>query len=163
MEASGNTRGVVESLGCLAIFGLSRESSSMHVVLFSLSIVGLYISSYFSLLYYGFMDVQTSFVPAFCRMEEGACHLVLRHPDAKLFGMPNWVVGIGYYFIMLVLSSGTGSPTLVSLARVASWLSVLVAAYLVYSLIFRIRIGCVLCFVCHAINVVIAMVMTFWW
>jgi uncharacterized membrane protein len=69
----------------------------MHGVLILLSVVGLYISLYFSLVYYGLMGTRNRLVPAFCRMEEDACQLVVHHSDARVLGVPNSVLGAGYY------------------------------------------------------------------
>ena len=134
----------------------------MHVALIALSVIGLYISSYFSLVYYRLIDASTRLIPSFCRMEEGACRLVIHHPDATLFVVPNSMLGAGYYLCVVIAGIGIENPIFVSVIRSASWISVLLAAYLVYSLGFRVKMMCPLCLVSHGINLVIAVLLTFY-
>ena len=153
-------REVFESLGCVAIFHSLRGAPTMHGALIILSAVGLYISLYFSLVYYRLIGANTGLVPSFCRMEEGACRLVIHHHDANLFGVPNSVLGVGYYLCVVMVGIGVGDPFFVSVMQFASWLSVLLAVYLVYSLFSRVRVVCPLCLVSHGINLVIAVLLT---
>ena len=135
----------------------------MPVVVILLSMAGLYVSLYFSLISYGLMGVHSSLVPAFCRMGEETCSLVIHHPDARILRVPNSVLGVAYYSAVLALGLLAGSPVFVGVVRWASWLSVLAGGYLVYSLYFRVKAVCPLCLACHAINVLIAVVVTFLW
>jgi uncharacterized membrane protein len=135
----------------------------MHGVLVLLSVVGLYISLYFSLVYYRLIGTRNRLVPAFCRMEEDACQLVVRHSDARVFGVPNAVLGVGYYLLLVLIGVGVDLPMFVSSMRFASWVSVVLAAYLVYSLFSRVKVLCPLCLFSHALNLVIAVLLTLWW
>ena len=134
----------------------------MKVVLALLSGVGLYISLYFSLVYYRVIDARSVFVPSFCRMETNSCYLIIHHHDAKVFGLPNSVLGVVYYLIVL-LDVAIESPMVHVFAWLISCLAVAVGMYLVYSLYFKVKVACSLCFVCHVINALIATVLTLWW
>jgi uncharacterized membrane protein len=135
----------------------------MNVVLIILSLVGLYISLYFSLVNYALIATSSRLVPAFCRMEEGTCQLVIHHSDARILGIPNSLLGSGYYVLMILMSVGVNPPVFVSSMRFASWVSVVLAAYLVYSLLFRVKVLCPLCLVSHSLNLVIAVLLTLSW
>jgi uncharacterized membrane protein len=135
----------------------------MHGVLILLSGAGLYISLYFSLVYYRLISPRNSLVPAFCRTEESACRLVVHHLDARVFGVPNSVLGVGYYVLLMLIGVGVNFLMFVSLMRVASWASVVLGAYLVYSLFYRVKVLCPLCLFSHGLNLVIAVVLTLWW
>lgn len=128
-----------------------------------LSVVGLYISLYFSLVYYGLMGTRNRLVPAFCRMEEDACRLVVHHSDARVLGVPNSVLGAGYYLLLMLIGVGVYFPVFVSFMRFASWVSVALAAYLVYSLFSRVKVLCPLCLFSHGLNLVMAVLLTLSW
>jgi uncharacterized membrane protein len=132
----------------------------MVVILILLPAIGLYISTYFTLVYYGILPPDTRWIPSVCRMEKGACQLVIRHPDAKVFGVPNSLLAICYYTSVLALGLGVDFPIYVSIVEVASWATVLLAVYLIYSLFFKVKVVCPLCLVSHAINLVLAIVIT---
>jgi len=135
----------------------------MYGLLILLSAAGLYISLYFSLVYYGLISSSNSLVPAFCRMEEGACRFVVHHSDARVFGVPNSVLGAGYYVLLMLIGVGVNFSMFVSFMRVASWVPVALGAYLVYSLFSRVKVLCPLCLFSHGLNLVIAVVLTLWW
>ena len=133
----------------------------MVAILILLSVIGLYISAYFTLVYYRVLPADTKWIPPFCRMEEGSCQLVIRHPDAKVFGVPNSLLAICYYISVIGLGLGIDSPFYLSLVEFASWVTVALAVYLIYSLFFKVKVVCPLCLVSHAINIVLAIVITF--
>ncbi len=135
----------------------------MHLVLILLSAVGVYISMYFTLVYYRFITPNAAFIPAFCRMEEGTCQLVIHHPDARVLGVPNSLLGAGYYLFLILVNAGIGSPVIFSFMQVASWVPVVFGAYLVCSLFFKVKVLCALCIVSHGINLAIALLFTLWW
>ncbi len=134
----------------------------MHEALIILSGIGLYISVYFTLVYYKLVDANTKVVPSFCRMDEGTCQLVIRHPDARLSGLPNSVLGIGFYALVMLVGFGVDGTVLFLLVKWIAWVTVLLAVYLVYSLFFRVKVVCPLCLVSHAVSVVIAVLLTTW-
>jgi uncharacterized membrane protein len=128
-----------------------------------LSGIGLYISAYFTLVYYGALMPSTSLMPSFCRMGEQSCLSVIQTPYARVFKLPNFVLGIIYYAGLIILS-GTGlltSPVLILRVMTAiSWLTVGLGVYLVYALIYRVKVPCPLCYASHIINLALAILLT---
>ena len=133
-------------------------------LLLLLSLIGFLISLYFTLVYYRKIPANYFLVPQVCRMEEGACQAVLSTRDARVFGVPNFVLGLGYYSLILfiVLIKGFGVDPI--LFKVFLWVSILVvlfSVYLSYSLLFKIKTACPLCFISHGINTLIALLFLF--
>src|SRR5262245_49926013 len=122
-----------------------------------LSIAGLFIASYFTAIAYRWINPESAYLPGFCRMGEKTCASVIFTPRARVFGIPNSVLGQLYYLCLLAgLASGLlwREPFLTA-AIAASAATVLLGIYLTHSLLFRTRIPCRLCFTGHAINAVI--------
>jgi uncharacterized membrane protein len=131
-----------------------------HALLALLSLTGLYISAYFTLVYYRVIPPDSRWVPPFCRMEDQTCQLVVQHRDARVFGLPNSVLGVVFYAMILVNVLTGGIPTLTSLLMYGSWLTVALAVYLVHSLYFKVKVVCILCLISHGINLLIALLLT---
>lgn len=114
-------------------------------VLLALAVVGAAISFYFTLAYYG--KVESRQVPALlCRRAERSCVTILDTPYARLLGVPNAVVGLGFYLL-------TGAVAGLALAKaLPGWLwwvnlaaaaaTVLAAPYLVWALVARLKVWC---------------------
>lgn len=133
----------------------------MNVILVFLSLIGLYISSYFTLVYYGKILPENRLIPSFCSFDEKTCRLVIFHPHARIFLLPNFVLGIVYYLLVLLMAF-SGTDTVLSGGLLyASWLTVIVAIFLSYSLFFVVRIVCPLCLAAHGINILIACILTY--
>ena len=123
----------------------------------ALAAVGLCIATYFTAVAYRWMRPDTRWVPAFCRMGEQTCASIVFTPRARVLGLPNSVLGQAFYLALLV---GTplgllDRPALFALYLGASLLTVGLAVFLSYSLLFITRVPCVLCFTSHGINAVI--------
>lgn len=113
--------------------------------LLGLASVGLAVSSYFTLAYYG--RIESREVPAaLCRREERSCVSVLDTPYARLLGVPNAVLGLAFYAL-------TGAVAALALAEMLPrWLlwanlaaaaaSVALAPYLVWALVARLQSWC---------------------
>ncbi len=129
-------------------------------LLLLLAVVGLLIALYFVLVYYGLLRPDTRLVPAVCRMSDDSCQLVIRHPDAHIFSLPNAVYGVGFYLLLIVSILFPDTSFLHTAVLVVSWISVAVGIYLIYSLFFKIKIPCPLCLTAHGINIVLAVVLT---
>lgn len=127
------------------------------------ALIGLYISAYFTLVYYRKIKPDTLFIPAFCRLDENTCQLVIRHNDARVFWIPNFVLGIVYYIMILLLLVVPDFAFLYTGLLYVSWLNVALAIYLIHSLLFVVKILCPLCLAAHAVNIIIAFILTFWW
>lgn len=114
-------------------------------MLLGLAILGVVISLYFTLAYYERVESQE--IPsALCRGEERTCVTILDTPYARLFGVPNAVLGIGFYLF-------TGVVAALTLAEVLPrWLwqanlvvatgTVLLTPYLVWALAARLKTWC---------------------
>jgi len=127
-----------------------------------LSLIGLPISFYFTLVYYQRIPANYYLVPRVCRMKESTCQTVLSTRDARVFGIPNSALGVLYYGIVFLITLVGGWEAGGLVHRLFLWISILVvllSLYLSYSLLFKIKILCPLCFVSHGINVLIALVL----
>jgi uncharacterized membrane protein len=127
-----------------------------------LSLVGSLISIYFTLVYYQVIPANYYLVPRMCRMNEATCQTVLSARDAKVFGFPNSALGFLYYTIVffITLIGGWENNRFVHwVFLLISILVVLLTVYLSYSLLYKIKIVCPLCFVSHGINVAIALLL----
>jgi len=126
--------------------------------------IGIAISAYFTLVFFDIIPANSRFVAQVCRMDEQTCQYVLHTTYAKLFGVPNSLLGAIFYAFILytVLAHGPNSSAFISLvATLSSVLSVLASIYLTHALIVKLKTNCVLCFTCHALNLVILILLTY--
>ena len=132
-------------------------------VLTALCLVGCAISSYFTGVAYSWVRPDTRWIPAVCRMGAQTCATVVFSPQARVFGVPNSVLGQLFYQTLAVAAAAGGldEPVIRLVLLGASGVTVLLGLYLTYSLLFVTRVNCVLCFTSHAINVVL-FVMLLW-
>lgn len=135
----------------------------MALTLISLSSIGFLISLYFALVHRNIIRPDSAWLPAICRIDEQSCGSILRTPEAKIIKIPNFYLGIVYYIGLIVLSF---VPSIIQdfllELRVVSGFTVFVGIVLTYSLIWRIRVSCALCFTSHAINLFLFLVFLFW-
>lgn len=126
------------------------------------ALAGLAVSSYFTGVSYGFLPADWGLIPRFCRLEGRTCRLILDTREARVFGLPNSVLGIVYYAVLLVVSARGGrleEPWATLLLAVA-WGTVVLGAYLTYRLLAVLRVPCPLCLFSHALNLGIALFLT---
>ena len=143
----------------------------MIVVLISaLALAGLVIAVYFTLAYYGRVKKARWAPEILCAPEGSSCVAVVATPYARVFGMPNSLVGIVYYLtvvgwavagqrLSIVLSGAALSLLLVLIA--ASALAVILGFYLIYALRRKLRTDCPLCYAAHAINAALLVLLLF--
>ena len=124
----------------------------MMFLILILSFVGLWISIYFTGVYYKWFRPDVFWIPQVCQLKESSCMMILDTPRAKLFGVPNSVFGIGLY-IYLILNLFAHFSSVVALILLA--LAVIRSIYLAYSLIFVTKVPCPLCFTGHIINIIL--------
>ena len=127
------------------------------ITLTALALLGLLISTYFTAISYRWVEPSAAWIPSFCRMGEKTCATIVFTPRARLFGVPNSLLGQVYYVALL---AGLWGGFLFSrpaffLYLSASLLTVLVGVFLSYSLLFITRVPCTLCFTSHAINAMV--------
>ncbi|MCE2543354.1 MAG: hypothetical protein J4F30_07965 [Acidobacteria bacterium] len=96
----------------------------------ALAVVGLGISTYFTGVAYRWIRPDTRWIPAFCRMGERTCASIVFTPRARVFGLPNSVLGQVFYVALLAgLPLGLlDQPALFMLYLGASLAPVLLAA-----------------------------------
>ena len=130
-----------------------------------LSLAGLADSLYFTFAYYGRIRKARWVPEIFCAREGSSCVTVVRTPYARVFGIPNSLLGIVYYVALLVWIGFVPRHLSIS-GRIfrpfetvglwllgASLLTVMLGFYLVYALRRTLGVDCPLCYAAHAINV----------
>ncbi|MEK6321805.1 MAG: vitamin K epoxide reductase family protein [Acidobacteriota bacterium] len=126
-----------------------------------LTAIGLYIAAYFTLVYYGLLGANTKLMPSVCRLEEHSCKTVLGTKYARVFGVPNSLLGVLYYLIVISVLLGGWTAVPVSTALIAvAWYTVALGVVLAYALFFIIKIPCPLCLTGHTINLTLAVLLT---
>ena len=129
----------------------------MSLLLIGLCAVGVLISLYFTGIAFRWIRPDSHWIPVICRMEEETCAAIVFTPSARVLGPPNSLLGLFFYFL---LGSATVSCSLsVPLVRLASLsgscAALVLSLYLGYSLLFVVRVNCILCFTTHIINLIL--------
>lgn len=133
----------------------------MRFLLVVLAMIGTYISVYFTLVYYNLLPANARFIPNFCRPGERSCQSIVHHTHARILGLPNFLLGIGYYLVIIVSGVFQLSEQLAASVIVLSWLVVGLGLFLVYSLFSVVKVPCCLCLISHGLNLLIAILVTF--
>ena len=132
-----------------------------------LSLAGLADALYFTLAYYGRIRKARWVPEILCAREGSNCVTVVRTPYARVFGVPNSLLGIVYYVLLLVWimfvprHAGIAGHVLKPfeilglLLLGASLASVVLGSYLIYALRRILYTHCPLCYAAHAINAVL--------
>jgi len=115
------------------------------------------ISSYFTAVAYRWITPDANWIPSFCRMGEQTCASIVFTPRARVFGLPNSLLGQVFYLALLtaVVGDFLFTKPFIYVYLLASLVTVLLGMYLSYSLLFITRVPCKLCFTSHGINLVI--------
>jgi len=134
-------------------------------LIIALALAGLFISLYFTFAYYGRIKKSRWIPEILCAREGSSCVTVVQTPYARVFGVPNSLLGFVYYFVVMgwfllvphveIYNRGVILP-LVTFTWVLTALSVVplgLGCYLVYALRWILHIDCPLCYTAHAINV----------
>jgi uncharacterized membrane protein len=126
-----------------------------------LALGGLINSLYFTLAYYGRVKKSCWVPEILCAREGSTCVTVVQTPYARVFGLPNSLLGILYYLALLTWVArgdriGSAVPAAVAPLRglliAASVLTVALGFYLIFALRRRLHVDCPLCYAAHAIN-----------
>jgi uncharacterized membrane protein len=135
----------------------------LSIVLLSLG--GVADALYFTLAYYGRIRKARWVPEILCAREDSSCVTVVRTPYARVFGVPNSLLGIVYYALLLVwvvfvprhvsIAGHVLRPfeTLGLLLLGASLSTVVLGFYLIYALCRILYTHCALCYTAHAINI----------
>ena len=125
----------------------------MAILIALLSLVGLLIATSFTAIAYRWVQPDATWIPTFCQMDEKTCASIVFTRQARVFGVPNSLLGQVYYLTLLVTStSGWLDGVLLQGLLVASAVTVALAVYLSYSLLFVLGVPCRLCFTSHGLN-----------
>lgn len=126
-----------------------------------LSLAGLANALYFTFAYYRRIK-KVRWVPEIlCAREGSSCVTVVQTPYARVFGVPNSLLGIFYYLVLIGWVSighnaqvriGTERHSFIGLLITASVVTVLLGFYLIYALRAKLHTHCPLCYTGHAIN-----------
>jgi uncharacterized membrane protein len=142
---------------------------ALRLLICVLSLAGLLDSLYFTFAYYGRIK-QTKWIPEIlCAREGSSCVTVVQTPYARVFGLPNSLLGVAYYLLLIVGALGNWSfgidqtlqwahhriPLGLGVFVLLSAGTVVLGSYLVYALRRKLHVDCPLCYTAHAINVAI--------
>ncbi len=130
-----------------------------QALLILLAVIGLLISLYFTGVYYNYLKSDVWWVPVFCRMKQQTCQSILETPEARVFGMPNFVLGLIFYIVLIAAVLGNVSGFLFDILLTTAVFTVALAAYLIYALRVRLKTNCILCYTVHGINTLIAILL----
>jgi uncharacterized membrane protein len=132
-----------------------------------LSLAGLADALYFTLAYYGRIRKARWVPEIFCAREDSSCVTVVRTPYARVFSVPNSLLGIVYYVLLIVwitlvphhvsISGHVFRPfdNLGLFLLGASLSTVVLGFYLIHALRRALHTDCPLCYAAHAINMVL--------
>ena len=137
---------------------------ALPVLIVILAIAGLADALYFTFAYYGRIKKAPWVPEILCAREGSKCVTVLQTPYARVLGVPNSLLGIIYY--LLLLGWGLAARrlyaydvTVYALALPLRWvlaagsaMPVIAGFYLIYALRRKLHIACPLCYTAHAIN-----------
>jgi len=121
-----------------------------------LALAGLADALYFTFAYYGRVR-KSRWIPEYlCAREGSNCVTVVQTPYARVFGVPNSLLGIIYYVLLIFwIISGSSVAALRWALIGASVGAVVLGFYLIYSLRRKLYTDCPLCYAAHAINAVL--------
>ncbi len=133
----------------------------MTSLLLSLSVLGFFISLYFTAVAYRWIRPDVPWIPTFCQLGEKTCATIVFTPRARVFGLPNSVLGQVFYVALMAGVAGgfLYSPPAYYAYLMASLVTVCLGLFLTYSLLFVTRVHCTLCFTSHGINFIIFLIL----
>ena len=133
----------------------------MTPLLLLLSVLGFFISLYFTAVAYRWIRPDVPWIPTFCQLGEKTCATIVFTPRARVFGLPNSVLGQVFYVALMAGVAGgfLYSPPAYYAYLMASLVTVCLGLFLTYSLLFVTRVLCTLCFTSHGINFIIFLIL----
>jgi uncharacterized membrane protein len=126
-----------------------------------LALAGLVDAFYFTFAYYGRIRKARWVPEILCAREGSSCVTVVQTPYARVFGVPNSLLGIFYYvslFAWVMVGRDVGISfdgfmvSLVWLLIAVSAVTVILGFYLIYALRRKLHTDCPMCYAAHAIN-----------
>jgi len=137
-----------------------------------LSLAGLLDALYFTLAYYGRVRKARWVPEILCAREDSSCVAVVRTLYARVFGLPNSLLGSAYYLGLIGwILAGGGQASAAGpavwlhgvwwLLVAASGVAVVLGFYLIHALWRILRVHCPLCYAAHAINLALMVLLIF--
>jgi uncharacterized membrane protein len=138
----------------------------LRAIICALSLAGLADALYFTFAYYGRIK-EARWVPEIlCAREGSSCVTVVQTPYSRVFGVPNSLLGIIYYLLLIagaeenwsfginrhVHFASVAIPLGLALLIFLSAGTTILGFYLIYTLRRRLQVDCPLCYTAHAIN-----------
>ncbi|MFZ0964665.1 MAG: vitamin K epoxide reductase family protein [Terriglobia bacterium] len=131
-----------------------------------LSLAGLADALYFTFAYYGRIKKARWVPEVLCAREGSSCVTVVQTPYARVLGVPNSVLGIVYYLLVIAWAIPKRSagikphlhafeyvaPLSLPLLLLISAGTIVFGSYLIYALRRKLHVDCPLCYTAHAIN-----------
>jgi len=126
-----------------------------------LALAGLVNALYFTFAYFGRVKNSRWVPEIICAREGSSCVTVIQTPYARVFGVPNSLLGVLYYVALIVwvalrdpiaTTVRAAAIPLRGLLIAASGLTVALGFYLIFALRRRLHVNCPLCYTAHAIN-----------
>lgn len=135
-------------------------ADAVAAAILGLALVGFLDAAYFVAVTYRWMRPDPRWLPPICRMDGAACARIVDAPQARVLGLPNSVYGVPWYAGLValmghVLGGGALPEAGCLLLVTAAALVVALSAYLAWSLLYRLRTHCPLCYVAHVLNAAI--------
>jgi uncharacterized membrane protein len=127
----------------------------VRVLVVLLSLAGLADALHFTFAYYGRIRKARWVPEILCAREGSTCVTVVQTPYARVFGVPNSLLGTIYYLLLLAWAAGAGrvaQPWFTWALIAASAVTVLLGFYLIDALRRKLHVDCYLCYAAHAIN-----------
>ncbi|HXH51005.1 MAG TPA: vitamin K epoxide reductase family protein [Terriglobia bacterium] len=130
-----------------------------------LALAGLADALYFTFAYYGRVRKSRWVPEVLCAREGSSCVTVVRTPYGSVFGVPNSLLGIVYYVLLVLWAVALQSARLTIQINMTSYIvtftDLLIAAgavtvalgfYLIFALRRILHTDCPFCYLAHAIN-----------
>jgi len=135
----------------------------LSIAIVVLSLVGLWNAFYFTFAYYGRVKKARWIPEVLCAREGSSCVTVVQTPYARVFGLPNSLFGIIYYAVLILWTavSALAPAWFIWLLIAASAVTVVLGFYLVYALNVMLDTHCPLCYMGHAINAMLFVLLIF--
>ncbi len=141
----------------------------LRAAICALSLAGLADSLYFTFAYYGRIKKARWIPEILCAREGSSCVTVVQTPYARVFGVPNSLLGIAYYLLLIAGAIGNWSfgtnlyvhftyfvvPFGLPILIIVSAGTTVLGFYLVYVLRRKLHVDCPLCYTAHTINAAI--------
>jgi uncharacterized membrane protein len=133
--------------------GRSNCGVWVRVLVAVLALAGVADAFYFTFAYYGRIQKARWVPEILCAREGSNCATVVQTPYARVFGVPNSLLGVVYYLLLIIWAVTTPQVPAVKWVLIAASAStVMLGFYLIYSLRRKLHIDCPLCYAAHAIN-----------